>query len=516
VLNPRSFAQGLVFTAALVIAGGCLCFDIFFRASPPHALMNVEAIVALSFLGLLWARSGKSEMIGTRRRHSILPSGAIILAIALAFFPILQTPFLYDDYTHIADASRFTLRTVARQFGQVPGQGLFFRPLGFLLYWLNYLWVGANPTLWHAGNIAMHAACACLMFVLCRELGLTRQASLAGALLFGLSGVSAESVAWIDAGFVILTTALVLLSLIGVCRYAAMGRKRWLSAALIFGACAMLCKETAFCLPLLIATLALFRDRRDWNRIGRAAILSGVLTLLLFLYRWWALKGIGGYAGTQFNLFHTMEALFLRQWAVLSFPLNWSVSAGPILRIALVAIPLLLAAFAWMAKPRRRPLIGCVLFIVASAMPVEHLLLISVDLGGSRTLYLGSVGWALLFAMVFESMRPSPRVIAACVLVIIQVLMLEHNLAIWRDTAEMARSVCANFGQTIAGMSGGVVVLDLPATRDGTVFLQNGFPQCVQMNTGVPASRIQTQPEPDTAGFMWDSAHDRIEEAAPR
>ena len=241
--------------------------------------MNVEGIIALSFVAMLYARGRKSEPDPTGGGQGYLAVAAIIVVVALAFAPILRAPFLYDDYTHITDASQFTWRSVAHQFGPVTGLGLFFRPVGFFFYWLNYLWAGANPVWWHSSSIALHAACAGLTYALCREVGVSRPASLGGALLFGLSGVSAEPVAWIDARFDLMTTVLVLGSLIFACRYAATGRTSWLAVALAAGACAMLSKESGFCLPFLIASLALFRDRKDWSRIGRAAIYAGALAV---------------------------------------------------------------------------------------------------------------------------------------------------------------------------------------------------------------------------------------------
>jgi hypothetical protein len=512
----------VIFTAVLLAAGGFLAFDAF-RPSPlEHALMNVEGIVALSFLAILYARGRESELHPAREAQGFLAAAVIIVTVALAFAPILRTPFLYDDYTHIADASRLTWRSVALQFGPAPGRGLFFRPVGFFFYWLNYLWMRADAAWWHASSIALHACCSCLMYALCREVGVSRPASLGGALLFGLSGVSAEAVAWIDARFDLMTTALVLGSLIFVCRYAATARTAWLAGALAMGTCAMLSKESGFCLPFLVASLALLRDRKDWNRIGRATISVGALAVVLFAYRWWALGGIGGYWGAagelnigHFNLVRTVDALLLRQWAVLFFPFNWSTQAiSPMLRTALSATPFVLAVCAWMARPPRRQLIGCLAFILAAGLPVQHLLLISPALGGSRILYLGSVGWALLWALVFDTMGRTPRIVMACVLLALHGWMLEHNLEAWRDAAELARSVCVAFGQVVAGASGRVVVRGLPAIRNGAVFLQNGFPQCVEMNTGVPAERIQMQDlgqEPGVREFVWSEAHGRIE-----
>jgi hypothetical protein len=522
VSKPLGTIAAAILTAALVTANGFLIFDAFFREQAQHALMNVEGVIALSFVALLYARSGASLAMSPKTHFDYLAIASVIGAVALAFFPILRTPFLYDDYSHITDVSHTTWRTILQEFGRVSGKGVFFRPLGFFFYWLNYLWGGASATWWHASNVALHVACSVLVYVLCREVGLSWSASLGGSLLFGLTGAAAESVAWIDAGFVTLTTLPILMSLIFVCRYVSTGRTAWLGGALAAGLCAMLCKETAFSLPFLIASLTFFKDRADWGRIARATGLATLLTAVLFVYRWWALNGIGGYASSggdanilHFSVVRTLDALFLRQWAVLFFPFNWTIMSHSLARVAVAASPLLFALCAWSARLPRRALAGCVVFIVTAALPVEHLLLISPDLGGSRTLYLGSVGWALLWAFVLGSMHPTARVAAICLLVALECLTLEHNLVQWRQTSELARSVCTAFGQKVAGTSGPVVVSGLPAIRNGAVFLQNGFPQCVEMNAGVPASRIHVgDSEMMNAGakeFRWNEATGRIE-----
>lgn len=507
----------------MLIAGGYLCSYAFQTPPPPHALMHAEGIVALSFLALLFARSGKYESMrkcgtaGFQAFRFAIPVAVIVITVALAFATIVRGPFLYDDYTHITDASHFTWRVVAQQFEQVHGRGLFFRPVGFFFYWLNYLWAGANPVLWHASSIALHAVCCCLVYALCREVGLSRKASLAGSLLFALSGLAAETVAWIDARFDLMTTALVLASLLCVCR-------GWLIGGLAFGAAGMLCKESGYCLPLLIAALALWSAEQR-PRIWRAAALAGLMAAILFAYRWWALGGIGGYSAPageanifRFNLLRSMDALLLRQWAILFFPFNWSAPSSPLLRAALAATPFVLAACGWMAKASGRFLAGCTIFILAAGLPVQHLLLIGPALGGSRQLYLGSVGWALLGAVVLDAIPVPRRIALACAFLALAVCILEHNLRVWCDTAELARSVCVAFGKVAAETQGPVVVRGLPAVRMGTVFLNNGFPQCVEMNAGVPAGRIQVggpgAAESEAHAFVWNEADGRIEETA--
>ena len=505
--GTRLFASA-IFTAALAVAGVFFCiYALRTPGPPPHGLMNSEGIVALSFLALLFARRGSISKPQPFARVELLGLAVSAIVVALAFAPILRSQFLYDDYTHITDASHYTLRVAAQQFERVHWRGLFFRPVGFFLYWLNYLWAGANPVLWHASSIALHVISTCLVFALCRQLGIARQAGFAATLLFAFSGLMAEPVGWIDARFDPMATALVLASLLCI-------NHGWLVSGLAVGACGMLCKESGFCLPLLILALALFRPRTEWPRIWRAAAWAGLVAAALFAYRWWALGGIGGYASAggeagifRFNPLHTVDALLLRQWAILFFPFNWSAPSSSLLRAALAAIPLILAVCAWMAKPPRRALAGCIAFIIAAALPVQHLLLLGPDLSGSRQLYLASVGWALLWACVLDTIAWRPRVIIAGALVALEICVLEHNLNVWRDTAEAARSVCASFGKVAAETPDPIVVRSLPAFRMGTVYLNNGFPQCVEMNSGVAAARIHVarsdESTPNAQEFVW-------------
>lgn len=106
-------------------------------------------------------------------------------------------------------------------------------------------------------------------------------------------------------------------------------------------------------------------------------------------------------------------------------------------------------------------------------------------------------------------------VTAVLVLVVFQCAILEHNLRPWREAAAEVRAVCTSFGREIAGASGAAVVHELPATRNGAVFLHNGFPQCVELNSGVPAWRIQVMDSADPGGgameFRWNETAERLE-----
>jgi hypothetical protein len=512
---------------AVLAFGGAFAITFNRELAAGHALLNTESFVALAFLILVFLRSRPGQIGPRERDHSryavvTLTLCAIVLA---AYWSILDTPFLYDDYTHITDAAHSTLRTVLSAFGPVEHKpGLFFRPFGFFVYWLSFLWAGAHPRSLHVSSLVFHAASCFLLFALCRRLRITWTGSVAAALLFALNASSAETVSWIDARFDLMTTSLVLGSLLCFCRFLESGRRVWILAALPIGACAMLSKESAFCLPLLAACLWFFypeggRDEPDQRRRWwtGCAWLAGV-AVALFAYRWWALGGVGGYRTSpgqvdlgRFHPIHTLNALALRDWAILFFPLNWSAPPGALLRIFLISTPIVLAACAWWARIPRRVFLGSIALTLAAALPVQHLLLIGTDLSGSRVVYLLSVGWAILWGNLVSAIpRAHWRALAIAWMLALEALMLHHNLAEWTTVPFEAHNVCVAFAETVRSTTEPVVVSGLPVKKRGVVFLHGGFPECVEMNGGIPLGRIQVRDGPG-ANYFWNDLSGRIE-----
>ena len=484
-----------------------------------HSLLNIESLIALSFLLAVLARS-RSSSGSTPLDESPVQSSYIYLAlmavVGIAYCRVLGAPFVFDDYTHITDAHNATWSSIASAFGPVERPpGLFYRPFGFLVYWLNYLIAGPDPRLWHAASLLFHALNACLLYSLSRSLRFNWAASLGAALLFALSGSATEAVAWVDARFDPMATGLVLGSLLCVCRFLDGGRLAWIAAACITGAAAFASKESAFCLPLLVACLWFFRPS-DRKRLSIALAVIASLTVIVFAYRWWALGGIGGYrsAGGEsniasFSLVRMLNAVFIRDWTILFFPVNWSGSPGWLLSALLLSAPVMLGVIAWKTRPPRRAISGSLAMTILAALPVQHLLLIGVDLSNTRYVYLPSVGWALLWGSIFSAL-PQPRWKALAIgwMLALHLLIAQHNLQFWLRVPEDARQVCIDFGHTISSTQGTAIVGGLPLKRDGVVFLSNGFPECVGMNSGVPASRVTVYGTPN---FIWNPVAGRIE-----
>jgi hypothetical protein len=63
-----------------------------------------------------------------------------------------------------------------------------------------------------------------------------------------------------------------------------------------------------------------------------------------------------------------------------------------------------------------------------------------------------------------------------------------------------------------------VVVSDLPDRRDGVYFLGNGFPECVEMNSGQPMGKVYVvgrnpdSPPGNSRWFVWRAGVGGLEE----
>lgn len=496
--------------------------------------VNAGAAVAVSFvlLALLAAQypAGPLPEQGTTRWR--LDLTMLLAATLAAFWPDLRSPFVYDDYTHIVETSHATWRILAEAFQRdAGGHGLFFRPIGFICYWLDYQWAGGHAIRWRLWSLGAHSANTCLVYLLVSRVGMRRAAAWIAALLFALHGSRAETVSWTDARFDLLATFFALCALLAVLEYCRTGRRLFYVPLAVCAALAVYTKESAFCLPLLAAALLPFLPRAQWRRAITASLALGSVCAILFACRWWALGGIGGYADRtgvsavwHSRPLHTSEALLFRQWAFLFFPVNWSAPIEWWLRVAAAGFLAMLVVCAgrralWGGAGRRLMLAGLA-FLLAAEIPVQHILMFQPDFAGARVLYLPLVGLAIFWAVCMQNSGGSKRAWAmATVLIAFNVAALEHNLRPWRTTPSAAAAVCAALGRELANDPRPVFVSGLPERLQGVYFLSNGFPECVQVNSGQPAARVHlvgagSQAIPsDGRRFVWNQDEGRLEES---
>jgi hypothetical protein len=226
---------------------------------------------------------------------------ALFVSVVVCFFPLLTYFFAQDDFTLMFKAWRDGWGAVADYFQHKPGM---FRPLTKAAYFgaMHGLF-GLNPTPFHAVSMVVHLANTVLVFVLMRQLALSRPAALVAATLFGLSVAFFHVIAWISCIQQLLGQLFMLSALVWGMEHA-QGRPagaRWYSLAAYV--LALLSAEQTFGVPVILVLYAWLKPSPAPERGGvRGALvafaphLAVMAVYLLFMGVWKTAPSEGGYA----------------------------------------------------------------------------------------------------------------------------------------------------------------------------------------------------------------------------
>lgn len=350
---------------------------------------------------------------------------------ALAYLGTFAFGFVYDDVLQILQSPAlrewrylpqyFTSHVLAALY---PGAGgNYYRPLLMLWLRLNYVLFGPEPAGWHATTVLCHVLATYLVFRVGQQMTSDRMVAFCAALLFGLHPTHIESVAWISGVSDPLMSCFLLGSL---STFLDWRKSAQISAAvysLILFGFALLSKETAVVLPVLIFVAAMLAEpqlaagpapakRRVWLALGESA--GYVLVAVLYLaVRFWALQGFSHPAillsWTQvfltwpavlwFYARHLVLPIGLSEFYSLHY-LDHATARGFWLPLAMLASVLLVGWFWIRALFQRGAAWFAVALIVLPLLPVLDLRSLTVgDMVHDRYLYLPSVGFVLLIAL---------------------------------------------------------------------------------------------------------------------
>jgi len=474
-----------------------------FCAATPRARLNVTQAAAILIMALLFCAAIRfpghhpaiTDAPDIRRNHMdrlwfwLAPG-----LVAVVFLPALTVCFLSDDFVHVA---QLQLQTPLQTFWQHLTEGqaaTFFRPLGFLSLALDVQLWGQWAPGYHLTSLGWHILGVAGLYALTRALDWQPPAAALAAGLFALLPVQVEAVVWPAARFDLLATAGLLWSGVSYLRYRRQGHCCWYLSALVLGALALLAKESAFVLPLLILLLDL-RPGRQTSRRRHRLWPFFALTGFLFAYRWFVLGGIGGYSTadglSSFGQISplTLLGLFVRAPAHLLTGVNLcDMAAWP----ALAAVVLLLGTAGttvWLSIIRPHATgpdlrLGLAWMFIA-LLPAHALLLIGPGLCGSRVLYLSAAGWAIvLVALLRQQEHPGLRRWLSVLLIAACCWGVRHNLQAWRNTGETARAVLDTLAQTIPQPPPGTVfhLVGFPGTLNGVYFFHEGLAEAIALH----------------------------------
>jgi len=381
--------------------------------------------------------------------------GVPAIIATLLYAPSLAGGFLGDDFTlllplHAAHQRADLVPTIAGMFVSGVGPPSHqYRPFTMLTFALSEVSSGASAAGWRAVGIALHAANAALVSLLLLLMLVPRGgtvapralvAAVAAGALFAVFPPSVEAVAWIAARF---DPMVLFWMLVSTCAF--VRSRGWSdgfgSTSLAAAMLAFMCKEAAAILPLLIVTLAWWKQ--DKSPPGSAIVRALVEAAP------WMLIGIGYFAlrlwifGDAFSVLPGSSpgrTLVSGEWALsLASLLPWWTRAVPedgprhALEIAVAALALLALAAAGRDRALARALASLALAAGAGAGMLLLQLTWPANGEGGRVFYEVWALCAATLALALASAQPTVRAAAAAaVLVAVTAATLLANAAIDR------------------------------------------------------------------------------------
>lgn len=354
--------------------------------------------------------------------QSIAVHALIVLAASLPYAPAVTGEFVYDDVS-------ITVTQNPAVTGEVSWLEVLTwdRPLREFTYRLDYRIWGMNPLGFHLQNLLWHAANAVLVFHLLLRMGTGTRVAPAAALLFAVHPVNTEAVAWISGRKELLCLFFELLACHAFLRAdspSPAARRGWFVVVIVSTVLALMSKQVAIMLPLLMALCAWASARlrgRPFDVPSIARRLAAPVVLVAASLVWYfdiaAVLSIVQQRGTFYDpgavdveysalaALLTPFATWLQSAWLFVVPLNLTVERG-FQPAASFADPRWIAGFAVMAatfaaawKVRdRAPLVlfGWLWIFIAwaplsGAMPVGYLM-------ADRYLYIPAIGFCALAA----------------------------------------------------------------------------------------------------------------------
>jgi hypothetical protein len=355
----------------------------------------------------------------------------------LAYVGTLRFQFVHDDRGIIVqNPAAHSWRAVPSYFTSAVWQGVTpaflanaYRPVYLLWFRINDAIFGSHASGWHFTSVVAHLVATYCVFLLARRISGEWPTALFSGLLFGLHPVHIEGVAWISGVDDPLVAGLLISAYLCWLRYREAGSivRPWLGASLALYALAMLIKETAIILPLILFVsqwLGFPRPLGSRPRGYMQKLLQGLkvllpfiaLTALYLMVRIVALKGFWHPAAQigWLTVMLTWPSLLVFYAKLLLWPVGLSPFYGleyvlhPTLRNTIfpAMVLFLVAGGLWKWASRSRPVALAIPWLIVPLLPVLNVQVFgNGNFAHNRYLYLPSVGFVMLLALALRKIN---------------------------------------------------------------------------------------------------------------
>ena len=428
---------------------------------------------------------------------------ACLVCVLLGYGRSLDAFFVSDDFDIILSVAR------DGPFGIWAGRGSdFLRPAAALSMYVDHAFWGLDHRGYHAVSLLIHALCSLLVamiaFLMTSEANTSRRraetAALAAGLLFAALPTHDEPVIWISGRGDLLAGLFSLTAILSSFSYLRGARTWSLLVALLATTFALLSKEAAASLPIMIIAYAYISGGLMSSRVGmnrRTIVVTCQITLLaVYLLTRRLILGyfVGGYGLSVHGRFD-MEVLG-KLFAY--FPSRILAPALGVVDLQGVAFPLSLvmyaiaiaAAVALLVRCRNRIPVGVVLasfsMTLISIVPVMNLSVVANSSEGSRFLYLPSAMMVLTLVVVAASTLARRTIVILTLTFALPGLMLTHHSSgHWVEAGILARRTVASLGE-ITELDR-IWLLNIPDSLNGAYVFRTGIDSANKLFNGVDA-----------------------------
>ena len=404
------------------------------------------------------------SQISLQKTTSIITFIQISILLFVSFVVYLNAlsgAFVFDDKSMMATGN------ITPIFSKTN----YYRPLMYVVYMSIYHFSGMNPWGFHLVNILFHCGTSVIVFLTIRRLLNEENVTMSlaylsppfiAALLFASHPIHTEAVTWCAALMDVACTSLCLLSFYLYVKPEDKKKCSYIFSIISF-ALAVFLKETALTLPVILLAYDFVFAKRQVSLlvyVKRYAPFFMIGTIYLAL----RMHALGQFAPqsrhVELNAYQyaiNIFPLFIQYLQKLLFPVNLNVfyKFHPILTLfglkgllSLVGTAVFVVFMCISVKKNRLVFLGLV-FIAVPLLPVLYIRALGESAFAERYLYLPSVGYVLLIAVLVSWLRDRlPRAAKSIPTVVIILLGLyavgtitrnsvwKDDFTLWADTVK--------------------------------------------------------------------------------
>lgn len=464
-----------------------------------------------------------------------LTPAVVCVSTFLAYGGTLRYQFVHDDRGIIlGNPAIHSWKAVPGYFTSQVWAGLGpsylaneYRPIFLLWLRINDALFGRWPAGWHFTNVLAHVVATYCVFLLAQKLLRNSPAAVFTGLVFGLHPVHIEVVAWISSVAEALLVGFLVPAYLCWLRSREIGgrRNRWLAASLVLYTLALLTKETAVVLVLILAASIWldFPARLDPATRGFGGMVWRILKNLrsfLIITGAYLIVRVAVLKGFSHPAAEISWVTVLLTWpSLLLFYLRllvWPVGLSPFYDLQFVTLPsltntllpltllALIGVGLWKWASYSRPAALAIPWMICPILPVLNVQVFgNGNFAHNRYLYLPCAGFAMLVALVLRRIgvrAQNPAAISSVQIGVAVGLALLLMLAIDVEDRYYASDIAFySYAYSRMGHKDEVIGMDYA----NALAEQGDFDQAAQLYRKL----IQAQPEMWTAylnlGYMY-------------